>query len=94
MTASQNFRVKHILVKHQYEAEDILKKIKSGSSFEDMAIAFSSCASSRAGGDLGLLKLGQTVEEFEEASLKLKTGEVTDSPVRTKFGYHLIKKIS
>lgn len=94
MSALKSFHVKHILVKHQYEAEDILKKIKSGRSFEDMAIAFSTCSSSRSGGDLGPVKLGQTVQEFEEASLKLETGEVTDLPVRTQFGYHLIKRLA
>lgn len=87
-------RVSHILVKHQYEAEDVLRLLKSGQSFEDLARRFSSCPSSAVGGDLGVFGPGRMDENFEDAAFALKVGEVTKIPVRTRFGYHLIKRHS
>lgn len=84
-------RFSHILVKHSYEIEDVLRKLNSGSNFEDLAKKFSSCSSASMGGDLGFIRPGQTIEEFEEAAFLLKPGQVS-SPTRTKFGYHLIKR--
>lgn len=81
----------HILVKQQYEAEDILKKLAQGEEFADLAKKFSSCPSSRAGGDLGMFGRGQMVPAFEEAAFGLKVGDVSE-PVRTQFGYHLIHR--
>lgn len=93
MTALKTYRVKHILVKHKYEAEDLLRKLNAGSVFEDLAYKFSICPTGPTGGDMGKLKLGQADVSFEEATLKLKAQETTTSPVRTQFGYHLIKRI-
>jgi peptidyl-prolyl cis-trans isomerase C len=90
----KTYRVKHILVRHLYEAQDLLKKLNSGSNFDDLAKKFSECPSASNSGDLGVLKSGQAVEEFEEESLKLKINEITTKPIRTKFGYHLIKRIA
>lgn len=84
-------RFSHILVRHSYEAEDLLRKLQSGSRFEALAAKFSTCSSSTQQGDLGYLKSGQTVEEFEETAFLLKVGEIS-KPIRTKFGYHLIKR--
>lgn len=81
----------HILVKHEHEAEDCLKKLKSGESFESLAKAFSQCPSSAEGGDLGSFGKGQMVASFETAAFALKVGEVS-APVQTQFGYHLIKR--
>lgn len=81
----------HILVKHEYEAQDILKKIKAGMTFEQAAQKFSTCPSAKSGGFLGEFKPGRYVEAFEEAVLQLKFDTVS-SPVRTQFGYHLIFK--
>jgi peptidyl-prolyl cis-trans isomerase C len=84
-------RASHILVKHEYEAVDLQRALASGKSFEDLAMKFSSCSSAPSGGDLGLIKPGKTVEEFEEALMSLKISEVS-KPIRTRFGYHLIKR--
>jgi peptidyl-prolyl cis-trans isomerase C len=84
--------VRHILVKHQYEIDDIQRKLDEGISFEDLAKLFSQCPSSRKGGDLGAIREGQTVEEFEDTAFTLEVGE-TSKPVRTSFGYHLIQRI-
>ena len=89
----KSYKAAHILVKAQFEAEDILRKLKEGSSFEDIARKFSSCRSAPNGGELGEIKMGKAAEEFEEAALKLKPGEISQKPVRTSFGYHLIKRL-
>ncbi|MCB0348561.1 MAG: peptidylprolyl isomerase [Bdellovibrionales bacterium] len=84
--------VKHILVKQQYEMDDLLRKLNDGMSFEDAAQKFSICPSGKKGGDLGVIREGQTVEEFEDAAFALAIDEMS-GPVRTSFGLHLIKRI-
>ncbi len=82
---------KHILVDTEEKANEILGKINSGEvSFEDAAAQHSSCPSKDAGGDLGTFGKGQMVPEFEEAVFNMNKGEVS-KPVKTQFGYHLIK---
>lgn len=83
---------KHILVEHAHEAQDLLKKIESGESFESLAKKYSKCPSGRNGGDLGEFGKGQMVRPFEEAVFALGVGEVTTQPVKTQFGHHLIKR--
>lgn len=85
-------KVSHILVKHQYEAEDVLRALSSGKSFEELAKRYSTCPSSADGGDLGFFSRGRMDEDFEDAAYLLKSGEYTKKPVRTKFGYHIIKR--
>lgn len=81
---------KHILVETEEKAEEVLTKIKAGMSFEDAAQQFSSCPSNAQGGELGRFNRGQMVPEFEEAAFSLEIGKVSE-PVKTQFGYHLIK---
>lgn len=83
---------KHILVTHEYEAKDIIKKIKEGKVFEDLARDFSICASSKSGGDLGEFSKGKMIPSFENALVKLSPGEISEI-VKTKFGHHIIKRI-
>lgn len=85
-------KAKHILVKHEYEAKDILRKLKEGKSFEDLARDFSLCSSAPAGGDLGEFPKGKMVPLFEKALLQLKENEISGI-VRTQFGYHIIKRL-
>lgn len=85
-------RASHILLQHQYEADDVMKALKNGKSFEELARKFSRCPSASVGGDLGSFGQGRMDETFEEAAFALKVGETTTKPVRTKFGYHLIKR--
>jgi peptidyl-prolyl cis-trans isomerase C len=84
-------RASHILVEKEYEAQDVLKKLSEGNSFESLAKAYSKCPSKEDGGDLGTFGKGQMVEAFEKAAFALKEGEVS-GPVRTQFGYHIIKR--
>ncbi len=81
----------HILVKHEYEAKDILRKLAEGKSFESLAKDFSLCSSASRGGDLGEIKKGQMVEAFERMLFKLRPNEIS-AVVRTQFGYHIIKR--
>ncbi len=83
----------HILVKNKFEAEDILRLLKSGSSFNDLAQKFSICSSAKNGGNLGIVTARQLDSDFYEAYCLLKEGEIS-APVRTRFGWHLIKKES
>ncbi len=80
---------KHILVENAYEADDLLKKIADGESFESLAQKFSQCPSRATGGDLGQFGRGQMVKPFEDAAFALEVDQVS-APVQTQFGYHLI----
>ena len=88
------YHVAHILVAHNYTAEDVLKKLKEGKDFGELARIHSSCPSSAKGGDLGPIAQGKADPDFEEAALNLKVGEISKVPIRTRFGYHLIKRFA
>lgn len=90
----KNYHVHHILVKHLYEAEDIFRLLQSGKSFSQLAMQFSTCASAGRGGDLGPIAYGKADADFEEASLALISGEITKKPIRSRFGFHIIQRIS
>jgi peptidyl-prolyl cis-trans isomerase C len=83
----------HILTEQQFEAEDVLKKLQAGEPFEELARKFSKCPSSAKGGDLGEVDSSRFVEPFAEAAVDLNPDEVSPI-VRTRFGYHLIKRLS
>jgi len=82
----------HILVKTEQEAWAILNYIKQGKSFEELAKERSLCPSGKKGGNLGWFSRGQMVKEFENASFSGKKGDII-GPVKTEFGWHLIKII-
>ncbi len=83
-------KASHILVSSQSEALRLEKKIKGGKSFEDLARKHSSCPSGKKGGDLGYFRKGQMVPEFDAAVFSMEVGAVS-APIKTQFGYHLIK---
>ena len=85
-------RVSHILVQKQSQAIDLLNKIKAGEDFSKLAKENSLCPSRKRGGDLGYFGKGQMVKEFEQAAFNLEIGQISE-PVRTQFGYHIIKRI-
>ena len=83
-------RASHILVKTEEEAREILDELKKGSNFEKLAQLKSNCPSGRRGGDLGFFGRGMMVSGFEAASFSLDVGEVSE-PVKTEFGWHILK---
>ena len=90
---TDKIKCSHILVKKQSEALSILERLKKGENFNNLAKEFSiDKASAKRGGDLGLFGRGMMVKPFEEAAFKLNKGEITSEPVKTEFGYHIIKR--
>ena len=88
----ESVNASHILVSTEEEAIDVLAKISGGEmTFEEAAQTYSSCPSKEAGGNLGDFGRGQMVPEFDAAVFAMNVGEVTATPVKTQFGYHLIK---
>jgi peptidyl-prolyl cis-trans isomerase C len=82
----------HILVEDEAQAKDLIAKIKAGASFEDLAKQFSKDpGSGKNGGDLDWSNPQAYVPEFGAAAQKLKKGEVTPEPVKTQFGWHIIR---
>ena len=81
---------KHILVKEEEKCQEILEEIIAGKVFEEAAQQYSTCPSGQKGGDLGEFGKGQMVKEFEEAAFAAEIGQVV-GPIKTQFGYHLIK---
>lgn len=84
------WKASHILVRDEALARRLQQEIKQGARFEDLARLHSTCPSKSSGGDLGWFGPGKMVKEFEDACKKVGVGTVTD-PVKTQFGYHLIK---
>ena len=90
--SGETVNASHILVDSEEKALEIYEKIEKGEiSFEDAAKEYSSCPSKNAGGNLGDFGRGQMVPEFDGAVFDMQVGEVTKTPVKTQFGYHLIK---
>lgn len=88
---SSKVTASHILVEQEFEAQDLVKKLDEGVSFEELAKNHSNCPSGKSGGSLGEFGKGMMVPEFETAAFALKEGEVS-GPIKTQFGYHLIKR--
>ena len=80
----------HILVDSEEKANEVAEEIKNGMSFEDAAMKYSSCPSKEQGGNLGEFGRGQMVPEFENAALEMEAGTISN-PVKSQFGYHIIK---
>ncbi len=87
---SPQVSAKHILVDTQEQAVKVADEIASGKSFEDAAREYSTCPSKEQGGDLGSFTRGQMVPEFEKAAFEGELHTVI-GPVKTQFGYHLIR---
>jgi peptidyl-prolyl cis-trans isomerase C len=85
------YHARHILVASKELAEQIIKKIKGGAKFEDVAKAESTDGSKTNGGDLGWFTLARMAKPFADAVKGLKKGEMTSAPVQTQFGWHVIR---
>jgi peptidyl-prolyl cis-trans isomerase C len=85
------YHARHILVPTKEAAEAAIKKIKGGAKFDDVAKAESTDSSKASGGDLGWFTLARMAKPFSDAVKTLKKGEMTQVPVQTQFGWHVIK---
>jgi parvulin-like peptidyl-prolyl isomerase len=82
----------HILVKTLTEANTVKARLDKGEKFGAVAQQVSLCPSGKKGGDLGTFTRGKMVKEFEKAAFELQKGQVS-GPVKTQFGYHIIKRL-
>jgi peptidyl-prolyl cis-trans isomerase C len=85
------YKARHILVPTEDAAKDAIAQIKKGAKFEDVAKKVSTDGSKDQGGDLGWFAPGQMVKPFSEAVEKLQKGQMTETPVKTDFGWHVIR---
>ncbi|WP_119418644.1 peptidylprolyl isomerase [Desertibaculum subflavum] len=89
--AEEEIRARHILVESEEAAKGLIVELKKGTDFAALAKSKSTGPSANNGGDLGFFKREDMVPEFTEAAFKLKAGEYTDTPVKSQFGWHVIK---
>ena len=91
---SNKIKCSHILVEKQSESLVILERIKKGEKFGKLAKEMSiDSGSAKKDGSLGYFTKGMMVKPFEESAFKLQIGEVSE-PVKTEFGYHIIKRFA
>jgi peptidyl-prolyl cis-trans isomerase C len=90
-TDKTEYHASHILVPTKEKAEQLIKKIKAGAKFEDVAKSDSTDNSKANGGDLGWFTTARMVKPFGDAVKGLKKGEITTEPVQTQYGWHIIK---
>ena len=83
----------HILVKTQREAKIVLERLKKGETFGKIAKEVSLCPSKKRGGDLGIFGRGKMIKEFETAAFALQKRQISPI-VKTKFGYHIIRRLN
>lgn len=89
-TGDKEYHVRHILVATEAEAKDIIAKLKGGAKFEELA-KVSKDGSAANGGDLDWASPASYVKPFSDAMVALKPGQVTQTPVQSQFGFHVIK---
>ncbi|MCE7999328.1 MAG: peptidylprolyl isomerase [Rhodobiaceae bacterium] len=86
----EELKARHILVATEEEAQSVIDALEAGGDFEELAKEHSTGPSGADGGDLGYFTAGTMVAEFNDAAFALQAGEIS-SPVKTKFGWHVIK---
>jgi peptidyl-prolyl cis-trans isomerase C len=87
----KEYHARHILVEKEDDAKAIIAKLKGGAKFEDLAKQSKDPGSAANGGDLDWASPASFVKPFSDAMVALKKGEFTETPVKTQFGYHIIK---
>ena len=91
-STGMEYRARHILVEGEEDAKALIAQIKGGAKFEDLAKAKSKDpGSGENGGDLDFAKPESYVPEFGAAMTKLKKGDMTEAPIKTQFGWHIIR---
>jgi len=87
----KEYKAKHILVAEEKEAKEIIELLNKGGDFAKLATEKSTGPSNKKGGDLGWFPAGQMVPEFSKAIAQMKKGTYSKTPVKTRFGWHIIK---
>lgn len=87
----QETHARHILVDSETKAREVIKKLDDGAKFEDLAKEYSSGPSKENGGDLGYFAKTEMVPEFADAAFAIDAGKYSKDPVKTQFGWHVIK---
>ena len=87
-----NVHCAHILVKTEQEAKTVLDQLNKGGNFSKIAMEKSLCPSGKRGGDLGTFGRGKMVREFEQTAFGLQKGQISQ-PIKTEFGWHIIKRL-
>ena len=87
----KEYHARHILVEKEDDAKAIITKLKGGAKFEDLAKQSKDPGSAANGGDLDWASPASFVKPFSDAMVALQKGQVTEAPVKTQFGYHVIK---
>ena len=88
----KEYHVEHILVEKEADAKAIIAQLKAGANFEDIAkVKSKDPGSAPSGGDLGWVTEKSLVPEFSKSMVQLKNGQITDKPVKSQFGWHIIK---
>jgi peptidyl-prolyl cis-trans isomerase C len=87
----KEYRARHILVENEADAKDIIEQLNKGAKFEDLAKKSKDPGSAANGGDLDWAAPDAYVKPFSEALVKLNKGQVTATPVKTQFGWHVIR---
>jgi len=91
LAGNEEVHARHILLKTEDDAKSVIQDLGKGADFAELAKKKSTGPSGPNGGDLGFFGKGQMVPEFEKAAFALKKGEVSETPVKTQFGFHVIK---
>ena len=88
---NQEIHARHILVADEAAAKAVIEELDKGADFAELAKERSTGPSGKQGGDLGYFGRGQMVPAFEEVAFALEAGAITQTPVKTQFGWHVIK---
>jgi len=89
----ETIHARHILLKTETDAKNVIGHIAAGKKFEDAAREFSTGPSASSGGDLGFFKRADMVKAFSDAAFTMKEGSMSQVPVKTRFGWHVIQVV-
>ena len=90
-SGGKEYHARHVLVEKEDDAKGIISKLKAGAKFEELTKESKDPVSAQHGGDLGWAPANAFVKPFSDAMVALKTGEFSQTPVQTEFGFHVIK---
>jgi peptidyl-prolyl cis-trans isomerase C len=91
LAAGEQVKARHVLLKTEADAKAVIALLDKGGDFAELAKTKSTGPSASSGGDLGFFGKGQMVPAFEKAAFSVEKGTYTETPVKTQFGWHVIK---